>query len=669
MARRRNEHHYDFWYEGKNNWEENKLAMASTKARIEEEFSGDQIDRPFFVQPTIVDKAKDAMFREMGSPQTMENWHFKNEMQSCLVTDCFWDIDFQPDNNLSWYRGHGAETFEEFRQPVSWKRLSELGGVGTPYVLNESAPPAKVYQGDLENFYLCQAIYAVSMKNKLVRDIFAECQFCNYDRLGMYMLRFYKNAQWTHVAIDDHIPLDKDNKPMCCRSEMFPSFPWPSIVEKAYAKLHKSWEAISGGGSVEEALTDLTGGTSGRFHTTDVAGDRLWKYFSELQDTTIWACGINERECGKRLIPLGAHYTAAVYCITQQNNVPYIGVFTSAPFSAVKHFPMCNVPMPQGFDYTNGFMWLRVDDFLQLFDAIYECRLVNSDLSLSEPLYRPILQEEKQQRLPTPGYDADGPWYELIFAYDGQERPISAANTPSFLIDVPEDNTVLIFDAGQICKRYPQSDADAKTKPDNCRHEQAPMLLRFFECSGEMKFQVADVPGDAEYMATASAAGEIYLVHMSAWAATRDAMCCVKVLRPGRYTLLVSMPSGSEEFSRMTFRCYSDRKVGVRWLKSGRNMITVNAGMPLSAIPYSLTGIPRIDEYREHLPRMFDEDEGKGRVRNGPEGWQLQVRQALDSKWGEEEPRGRFLGTFGGPEGGGSTNAVEHNLKGGCEVM
>jgi len=336
----------------------------------------------------------------------------------------------------------------------------------------------------------------------------------------------------------------------------------------------------------------------------------------------------------------------------------------------MKHFPMCQVPMPEGYDYSNGFVWLRVDDFAQLFDAVYECRLVNTDLNLSEPIPSAITDGMPLTRLPTPGYMDDAPWFELIFAYDGHQEPITAMNCPSFLIDVPEPHTVIILDAGQTCMRFPQTEEHQKARPTYSRHEQAPLLVRFFECSRDMKFNLYDNPRQGEYMAKASATGEIYMVHMSAWAHTRDAMCCVKVLRPGRYAALVSMPS-KYIFDRMTFRCYSDKRVGCRFLEAHRSMVAVNPGMPLGAIPYSLTGIPKIDGYRDHLPRMFDEDEGKGVTLMGPNmpEWQREIRSKFERNFGNDEPRGRTIGEFGGPGGGGSTNAVEQITASPCTVM
>ena len=66
--------------------------------------------------------------------------------------------------------------------------------------------PGRVYQGLLEDFYLVQAMQAVSMKPQCIRDIFANMQFSN-PALGMFILRLYKHAQWMPVVIDGRVAL------------------------------------------------------------------------------------------------------------------------------------------------------------------------------------------------------------------------------------------------------------------------------------------------------------------------------------------------------------------------------------------------------------------------------------------------------------------------------
>merc|ERR1719203_528999 len=106
----------------------------------------------------------------------------------------------------------------------------------------------------------------VGMRPELLEHIFVGMKF-SFPRLGLYTLRLYKHGQWHHVQIDDALPFDQAMNPLCSTSESFPALPWPSLIEKAYAKLHGSWEGLGGGGHVEEVLTDLTGGCATRFST------------------------------------------------------------------------------------------------------------------------------------------------------------------------------------------------------------------------------------------------------------------------------------------------------------------------------------------------------------------------------------------------------------------
>mmetsp|Transcript_107925 Transcript_107925/g.168676 ORF Transcript_107925/g.168676 Transcript_107925/m.168676 type:complete len:712 (-) Transcript_107925:23-2158(-) len=658
------------WYVSTNNWKECEHDMFVKSNDIHKHFDGSISTQERRIKADALQKAADQLYLESNG-KLGRKW--TPEVKMVETVNLFEDHWF-PGRNDSWYRGFGAETVEDYIQPVKWKRLWDTSP-GVPYTRIDSEsgmlrpPPQPIYQGALENFYLVQACYAISMKAELIRNIFANMEYSSPE-CGYYVLRFYKHAQWICVPIDDFLPYDKYDAPMCIRGDLFPALPWPSLVEKAYAKLHGSWSSISGGGSVEEVMTDLTGGCSGRFHTGDCAGDRMWKYFDELKTITVWGVEINERECSKRLIPIAKHWAAGIWETCMHQGVPYIGVFTSAPAMSVKHFPMCDLPDSiTGDPGGPGLIWLRMDDFTQLFDAIYECRLVTSDLrSLTNPdAARDVVprhlpggsqlvsrMQSSQYAQFSPAYSTDEtPWYEKMWAFRGE---VVCENAPTFVIQVREPGTELVMDAQSTDQRHSHS----LDIPDTSRHLQAPLLLRFFQVSDEVEFRPKPGATNGHLELVNGQGGEIYMVHMSAWAHTRDAMCCVKVLAPGNYVAMVSMPS---KFccEKMIFRTYSSKRhVFVGYLEAHKQLMAVNPGKPLAAIPYSLTGIPRIDEYSERLPRMFDEDEGKGKNLARP--WQEVVRGDIERAIGRNPDENfgmKTVGYFGGANAEPSTLASE----------
>jgi hypothetical protein len=323
-------------------------------------------------------------------------------------------------------------------------------------------------------------------------------------------------------------------------------------------------------------------------------------------------------------------------------------------------------------------IWLRMDDFMQLFDAVYECRLVTSDLrSLTDadaardvvPRHLPggsqlmTRASSSQYASYTPAYSTDqSPWYEKMWSFRGE---VVCENSPTFVIQVKEPGTELIMDAQSTDQRHSHN----LEVPDTSRHMQAPLLLRFFQCSEEIEFRPKPGRANGHLELVNNQGGEIFLCHMSAWAHTRDAMCCTKVLAPGNYVAMVSMPS-KFTCEKMIFRTYSSKRhVFVGYLDAHKQLMSVNPGKPLAAIPYSLTGIPRIDEYSERLPRMFDEDEGKGKNLARP--WQNEVREKIERTMGRDPKDNmglKAVGYFGGANAEPSTNASEVQAEG-CSLM
>ena len=82
--------------------------------------------------------------------------------------------------------------------------------------------------------------------------------FHKFREIGLYVIRFFKNFNWTYVLIDERIPVDKNTKQPVfgrCRSQ---NELWVPLIEKAYAKLHGCYENLISG-YVDEGIQELTG--------------------------------------------------------------------------------------------------------------------------------------------------------------------------------------------------------------------------------------------------------------------------------------------------------------------------------------------------------------------------------------------------------------------------
>lgn len=73
---------------------------------------------------------------------------------------------------------------------------------------------------------------------------------------GVYRLRICKNGEWQSVTIDDSIPCEPISHPKFTRS--LENDLWPMLIEKAYAKIHRSYFSLREL-QVKDVFEDLTG--------------------------------------------------------------------------------------------------------------------------------------------------------------------------------------------------------------------------------------------------------------------------------------------------------------------------------------------------------------------------------------------------------------------------
>ena len=161
---------------------------------------------------------------------------------------------------------------------IQWRRLPNLKSsteTVTPVLFADDVQPSCACPGKFANEWFIAALNILLAKPQVVRSLFLSTG--QEQSHGRYCVRFYKDGIVRRVIVDDILPCTQLGTPLCSLAEGLTTQAWVPIVEKAYAKLHGTYEALSGG-TVDYALRDLTGGSVERVQLAEQEDrDRLWE--------------------------------------------------------------------------------------------------------------------------------------------------------------------------------------------------------------------------------------------------------------------------------------------------------------------------------------------------------------------------------------------------------
>ncbi|XP_037380227.1 LOW QUALITY PROTEIN: calpain-9-like, partial [Talpa occidentalis] len=240
---------------------------------------------------------------------------FEQLRQECLRKGTlFEDPDF-PANSSSLFPS------EEPESPVVWKRPGEI--VKHPEFILGWATRTDICQGKLGDCWLAAAIASLTLNEKALARVVPQDQNFGSGYAGIFHFRLWQYNEWVDVVIDDRLPTTSDR--LIYLHSAYRNEFWGALLEKAYAKLNGSYEALYWGNTIE-AMVDFTGGVPETF-TNEEAPENFYEILEKaLKRGSLVGCITNARKTAesKARDPFG-HIKGHCYTVTGIDQVNFRG--------------------------------------------------------------------------------------------------------------------------------------------------------------------------------------------------------------------------------------------------------------------------------------------------------------------------------------------------------
>lgn len=312
--------------------------------------------------------------------------------------------------------------------PLAADQVAEWRRAGEECVLYEgSATPQDVKQGALGDCYFLSAIAVLG--NTRIEALFIDEK--PDPKCGAYLIKFIIEDEETYIIIDTQFPVNSEGS-WAFAASITETEIWPMCLEKAYAKVYGSYDAITAG-KVHFALADLTGGSPEEIKLETIKNNptSFWnKFLSFKKLNYLMGAGSPENDRGDSAVSQSGIVQGHAYAILDvvefekerlvqlknphgQHGVEWNGDWSDSSFKWTKLFKQkLNFQ-----DSDDGIFWMSFEDFVWEFKSLYICRIFPSDLWLKLPKIDDVWEGREAAGLPSRANPravfGDNPQYQL----------------------------------------------------------------------------------------------------------------------------------------------------------------------------------------------------------------------------------------------------------------
>uniref|UniRef100_A0A3B4XXT8 Calpain-3 n=1 Tax=Seriola lalandi dorsalis TaxID=1841481 RepID=A0A3B4XXT8_SERLL len=329
----------------------------------------------FFCDRLIRERERRDGEGSLNKPVRFNGQDFCFQRQECLQTkNLFEDESFPATVESLGFKelGHKSNKVKN----IVWKRPKEI--CENPQFIVGGASRTDICQGDLGDCWLLAAIACLTLNEKLLYRVVPQEQSFSEGYAGIFHFQFWRYGDWVDVVIDDRIPTF-NNQLVFTKSAERNEF-WSALLEKAYAKLHGSYEALKGGNTTE-AMEDFTGGVT-EFYEMKEAPKELYKIMKKaLERGSLMGCSIDslvparfETRTVTGLVKGHAYSVTAVEEVTQKM-LRTRGVRWSGTAPGWTSLSKSEKEKLQHQSAEDGEFWMSFEDFKKNYTKIEICNL------------------------------------------------------------------------------------------------------------------------------------------------------------------------------------------------------------------------------------------------------------------------------------------------------